>query len=109
MWSRKQRVSGDPKREAWYLGRRESWLGPGRGLEAGRERPEPDRVGAALIEVSVNGAEKETAAGRQPLTSRTSPSPARCQDMHCVCCHAQPQLSGPVAGSRVGSAILTLV
>lgn len=80
-----------------------------RGLEAGGERPEPDGVGVALTEVSINGAEKETAAGWQPLTSQTRPSPARCQDTHRVCCRAQPQLSGPAAGSRGGSTILTLV
>lgn len=55
-------MSGDAERETWCLGRRGSWLGPGRGLEEGGERPELDGVRATLTEVSVNRAEKETAA-----------------------------------------------
>lgn len=91
-------MSGDPEREAWCLGRRGSWLGPGRGLEGSGERPELDGVRAALTEVSVNRAEKETAADSSHSPPRPIPVLPGARTCAMSCC-AQPQFSGPAAGS----------
>lgn len=78
------------------------------GPQGGGQRPELDRVGAALTEVSVDRAEKETAADGSHSPPQPIPVPpgARTHTMSATMPSCSP---GPAARGRVGSTILTLV